>query len=289
MSNDNRRDECRMPRLAYWNQEEYDQAMHLIHQPRRLQLALEFAASVKPLAKKRVRVYVARSMVEGCDEYHEFLLDANGRLEADQEYGESLLDAELGRDALPAGCGLDTLTFHWFHPGKSFEQLAIRQDVGSWAFRQTGRKAGDVILELAFDPALKPISAYVGFGRLLGHTFEGPKMGSYHECSIVVPRPGLGQISLHMHEFFARWMKNYTTPYTVGNEYPVEVSFIFDAAFPTKPSDRKEAPFVPKSYDGRVDHVNGNPFLDVPSTTPESSIRASALKKLTLTADMLPK
>jgi len=278
-----------MPRLAYWNQEEYDKAVHLIQQPRGVQLAVEFRAGSTPLAKKRVRVYVARSMVEGCDEFHEYLLDDKGRLEIDQDYGESLVDVELGQEALPAGCGLDTLTFHWFHPGKSFEQLAIRRDVAPWTLRQASQKAGDVNFELTFDPALKPSSAYVGFGQLLGHTFEGPKMGSYPECTIALPRAGSAQISLHMHEFFARWMKSYTTPYKVGDKYAVEITFTFDAAFAAKPSNRKDSPFVPKTYDGRIDHTSGNPYLNIPATAPESSIRASAQKELSLNADMLPK
>ncbi len=92
-----------------------------------------------------------------------------------------------------------------------------------------------------------------------------------------------------MREFFARWMKNYTTPYKAGDEYPVEMSFVLDAAFSTKPSNQKDPPYVPKTYAGRMDHTSGNPYINVPSTTPESNIRASAPKKLVLTADMLPK
>jgi hypothetical protein len=278
-----------MPRLAYWNQEDYDQAIHLIQQPRKLQLAVEFRAGDTPLAKKRVRVYIARSIVEGCDEFREYLLDEKGRLEIHQDYGESLIDVELEQDALPSSCGLDRLAFHWFHPGKCFDQLAIRRDVALWAIRQASQKGGDVIFELAFDPALKPASAYVGFGQLLGHTFEGPKMGGYPECAITLPRAGVAQISVHMREFFNRWMKNYATPYKAGDEYAVEISFTFDAAFPAKPSDRKDPPYLAKAYGGRMDHTSGNPYLSVPATTPESSIRASAQKKLSVNADMLPK
>lgn len=278
-----------MPRLAYWNQEEHDRAVHLIQQPRRLQLALELHAGSIPLAKKRVRVYIARSVVEGCDEFREYLLDDKGRLEIDQEYGDSLVDIELGQETLPAASGLDTLTFHWFHPGKSFEQLAIRRDVAPWSLRQVSQKGGDVNFELTFDPALKPASAYVGFGQLLGHTFEGPKMGSYPECTIALPRSGSTRISLHMHEFFARWMRKYTTPYKVGDEYPVEISFTFDATFSTTPSNRKDPPYLPKTYAGRVDHASGNPYLNIPSTAPESNIRASAQRKLSLTAELLHK
>jgi len=280
-----------MPKLAYWNQEEYDRAMHLIQQPRRLQLVLEFTASGEPLAGRRVRVYTARSMVVGGDEYQEYTLDQHGRLKVEQEYGESLIDVELAGEALPEGCGLTSLTFHWYRPGKWYERLAIKSDLAPWQLRQLdqGQEKGEVHFQLSYDPALKPQSAFIGFTGLLGLTFEAPKLEqSYPEAAITLPQPGQAHITLRMRSFFKEWMKNYTKPYKPGDQYPIEVSLTFPATFQETPSSRTDPPFIPKQYDGRVDHRNGNPYLPIPPTDPETQITATAKKTLTLTPQMIP-
>lgn len=276
-----------MPRLAYWDQEDHDKAVHLIQQPRQLKLMIGFKTGKMSLSQKKVRVFVARSMIEGCDEYHDYLLDEKGQLELEQKYSESLIDVELDRQALPPESGLETLTFHWFYPGKWFEQLTINQDVGSWSISQIEQGKGDLKFELAFDSKLKSASAFVSFNNLLGHTFEGPKMGSTPEATVAISRAGYAHITFHFREFFEKWMSSYKTPHKAGDEYPVEISMTFNTSFNIKPSAQIAPPFVPKTYDGRVDHTDGNPYIGVPSTTPESTIQVTAKKKITITPDML--
>ena len=277
-----------MPRLAYWDQEDYDKAIHLIQQRRTLLLSLHFTANNAPLANKRVRVYVARSMVEGGDEYHDYLLGMDGQLEFSQEYCESLLDVELDAEALPPTSGLDSLTFHWFYPGKWFDQLRIERDLTPWTVKKQKEKRGDVIFDVTYDPKLIPVSASVGFTRLLGHIYEGPKMGSFPEASVSILENGKAQFIFHMQAFFEKWMSNYSTPYQVGDEFPLELTLTFDTPFDVKTSKQKDADFVPKTYDGRVDHTDGNPYLGVPSTTPEHTIQLAVKPKITLTETMLP-
>jgi len=278
----------KMPRLAYWDQEDHDKAIHLIQQQRQLKLVLAFKTGKTPLFRKKVRVYVARSMVEGCDEFCDYLLDENGQLDLEQKYSESLIDVELGSQALPSESGLQTLTFHWFHPGKWFEHLTINQDIGSWSIRQIWEGEGDLKFELTFDHKLTPASAFVGFSNLLGNSFEGPKMGSTPEATITIPKTGRAHIIFHLREFFNKWMSNYKTPYNVGDEYPIEISMTFNTSFEAKPTSKTDPPFVPKTYDGRVDHTDGNPYIGVPSTTPENTIQVNAKMNVVLTREMIP-
>jgi hypothetical protein len=277
-----------MPRLAYWDQEDHDKAMHLIHQPRNLSLQLAFAVGEVPLANKRVRVFVARSMVVGCDEFHDLLLDNEGKLELIQEYGESLIDVELGSQALPSGCEIDALTFHWFHPGKWFQSLKVKRDLESWGLRQLEQKEGDITFELTFDSKLTPMSASVNFGNLLGHIYEGPEMGSNPEATVTIPQKGKAHFTFHMRNFFEKWNSNYTTPFKVGDEYPLELFLTFNVPFEVKPSSQKDPEFVPKVYDGRVDHTNGDPYIGVPPTIPESTIQILCKQKIPITNEMIP-
>ncbi len=277
-----------MPRLAYWDQEDHDKAIHLIHQPRNLQLQLDFTVGGKPLSNKRVRVFVARSMVVGCDEFHDLLLDDQGNLELTQEYGESLIDVELNSHALPSGCNIDSLTFHWFHPGKWFQSLKIKRDLEPWRLRQVGKKAGDTTFELTYDPQLTPTSGSVNFGNLLGHIYEGPDMGSNPEATVTIPQKGKAHFIFHMKNFFEKWNSNYTTPFKVGDEYPLELLLTFDVPFEVKPSTQKDPEFVPKVYDGRVDHTNGDPYIGVPSTTPEATIQIQCKQQIPITNEMIP-
>jgi hypothetical protein len=277
-----------MPRLAYWDQEDYDKAIHLIQQSRTLNLSLGFTFNNTPLANQRVRVYVARSMVEGGDEYHDYLLDKTGKLEFAQEYHESLIDVELDSQSLPKACGLDAITFHWFYPGKWFEHLSINRDLTHWTTKTENRSNGDVIIDVSYDPRLTPASASVGFTKLLGHIYEGPDMGTFPEASVAITGKGVAQYTFYMPTFFEKWMKNFTTPYQVGDEFQLELTLTFDTLFDVKPSNRKDPDFVPKAYDGRVDHTDGNPYLGVPSTAPEHTIQIIVKPKLTLTKDMLP-
>jgi hypothetical protein len=276
-----------MPRLAYWDQEDYDKAIHLIQQHRELLLSLQFSANKTPLAKKRVRVYVARSMFEGADEYRDYLLNDEGKLDFTQEYNESLLDIELDSQALPSGSGLDALTFHWFYPGKWFDKLTINRDLGPWTATMLNEATGNVTYEVTYDPALVPISASVGFSKLLGHIFEGPKMGSFPEATVTVQKKGLTHFTFHLHTFFEKWMNNFSKPYQVGDEFPLNLTLTFETPFDVKPSSRKDPRFEPKLYDGRVDHTDGNPYLGVPSITPENTLQVSVKPKLTLTETML--
>ncbi len=277
-----------MPRLAYWDQEDYDKAIHLIQQRRTLTLALQFTANNTPLANQHIRVYVARSMVEGGDEYHDYLLGNDGTLEFTQEYCESLLDIELDSQALPPTSGLDSITFHWFYPGKWFDQLTIERDLTNWSVQKHKEKDGDVSFEVTYDTKLIPVSASVGFTRLLGHIFEGPKMGSFPEATVTIPGKGVALFTFHMRAFFEKWMGNYTTPYQVGDEFPLDLTLTFDTPFDVKTSTQKDPAFVSKAYDGRVDHTDGNPYLGVPTTTPEHTIQIAVKPKITLTETMLP-
>jgi len=276
-----------MPRLAYWDQEEHDKAMHLIRQPRELLLSLNFKANGAPLAQKRVRVYVARSMVEGCDEYHEYLLDGDGTLELNHPYNESLIDVELTKEALPSKCGIKQLIFHWFHPGKWFDKLSIHRDLSNWVVTPFTVSGGDVTVEVSFDPVLQPTSAQVNFSNLLGHIFEAPDMGSYPEATVQLSGKGKAKVTFHMTAFFEKWAKNYSQSLEVGNEYPLEILFTFNSAFEVKSSKKQDPEFVPKSYDGRVDQTDGNPYLGVPSTMPEETVQLVAKQSVTLTQDML--
>jgi hypothetical protein len=276
-----------MPRLAYWDQEDHDKAMHLIQQSRELLLSLDLKANGAPLAQKKVRVYVARSMVEGCEEYHDYLLDENGSLELTQPYKESLIDIELTREALPKKAGIDQLLFHWFHPGKWFDQLSIHRDLTNWITTPFTVSKGDVTVNVSFDATLDPTSAQVNFSNLLGHIFEAPEMGSYPEASVKLSGKGKATFTFHMDAFFEKWAKNYSKPFQVGDEYPLEVLLTFNTRFDVKPSSKQDPAFVPKTYDGRVDQTDGNPYLGVPSTTPEQTVQLVAKDKVILTPEML--
>ncbi|MHA2406633.1 MAG: hypothetical protein ACXACH_07765 [Candidatus Hermodarchaeia archaeon] len=231
---------------------------------------------------------MARSMFEGGDEYRDYLLNDEGKLEFTQEYNESLLDIELDSQALPPDSGLDTLTFHWFYPGKWFDKLKINRELSPWTAKILNETAGNVTFEVTYDPPLVPVSASVGFTKLLGHIFEGPKMGSFPEATVTVQKKGLAHFTFHMHTFFEKWMNNFSTPYQVGDEFPLNLTLTFDTPFDVKSSSRKDPEFIPKEYDGRVDHTDGNPYLGVPSTNPENTLQVSVKPKLTLTETMLP-
>ncbi len=277
----------KMPRLAAWDQEDYDKATHQIRQPRRLQLELSFVTGASPLAGQPVRVYTARSVLgESMEDYLDYRLDASGKLATELEYNESLIDAELTGKALPSGCGLDKMTLHWFHPGKWFEKLTMTTDIKPWLL--TKAKPGDGALEfdLSYDPKLKPLSGYIGFGGLLGHTFDSGD-GSWPECEIKGTDPGKAHIIVKMREFFKGWMKNYPKPFEAGQDYPIDFLFTFAASFGANPSGQKDPDFVPKHYDGRVDHKDGDPYLGVPSLDPESTIQIAAKRKIKITPDML--
>ena len=220
-----------MPRLAYWDQEDHDKAMHLIRQPRELLLSLHFQANGAPLAKKHVRVYVGRSMVEGCDEFHDYLLNKEGKLDLPQPYGESLIDVELSQDALPADCGVGVILFHWYHPGQWFDQLSIHRDLTNWRVDSSAVNNGNIKFEVTFDPALQPTSAQVNFSNLLGHIFEAPEMGSFPEATVKVTRKNKVTFIVHIQSFFEKWAKNYQTPFQVGDEYPLELILTFNTSF----------------------------------------------------------
>ena len=92
---------------AYWNQDEYDRALHLIAQPRQLELDFGFMGGGRPLARKAVRVYTKRTIFEGGDVFTDLTIDGDGRLMGPLAYDHSLIEIELPGTSLPHGCGLD--------------------------------------------------------------------------------------------------------------------------------------------------------------------------------------
>ena len=66
--------------LAYWNQDEYDEAVHKIHQKRNLLLDIKFKYGEHKIVENKVRVYTDRVPYIGGDVYTEIPLVGEGRL-----------------------------------------------------------------------------------------------------------------------------------------------------------------------------------------------------------------
>ena len=276
-----------MPRLAHWNQEEYDRAVHQIHQERQLNLSLDFTKGEIPLSGKLVHVCVARRIFRDGDQYYTYQLDESGKLEIKQEYGESLVDVELRAEALPTAMGLDRIILHWFKPNYWCTQLSVHHDVAFWQLRERDQQQGNITYELNFNPQLQPKSSYLSFDNLLGLKFAPKVAVSKREASIEIPHAGLAYITFRMNNYFSKWLKNYSPPLSVGDICKILISMTFEYNFQVIESNRKDPPFIAKQYDGLVDQSDGNPYLSIPSVTPEQSITVIAKKQVRITPDML--
>lgn len=276
---------------AYWNQEAYDRAVHLIDQPRQTELGFRFLVGGRPLAGKCARVYTRRCFVAGGDEFTERALDPEGRLRGRLDYGHSLVETEFPAESLPAGSGLESVALRWFRPGEWRDALGASLDLARFSLGETPvGKDVSVALEFAFDPAFTVARFYIAFGNLLGLEFSADGKTEATEAEARVVGAGRARLEFRMRDFFAKWNGNYSRPYRAGDAYAVSGSITLappPGFFESRPSARRDSPYAPRKYAGEVSHEDGNPFLDVPSTAPVEEVACTFSRQVKVTAAML--
>ena len=265
---------------AFWNQEEYDSASHKVYQPRWMWLEVALRQDSVSLAGQAIRWVTTRS---GCGDAAARILDADGRWRERVSYDESTIDLEL--DRIPGADRPTQIVLHWYRPGVRIDALRICLDVGTFKFRvRTPSGTGRQAYVLAYSPDYVPMSFYVHFGQLLGLSLRPHGEMSAREASADILSPGRAQVTLDLAHFLARWRDNIGQRTGPGEAYPIQVGAVFrppDRVIQEVVSEAVDPPFVPVEYAGLVDASDGNPFLDVPSTEPETWVRVHLSTRVT--------
>jgi hypothetical protein len=280
--------------LAFWNQEEYDLAMHAIDQSRELHMDITVKDGKKPIDRTFFQVCTLRTPFEGGDECIEVKLDANGRFQGLIKYNHSLIDTTFDSRGIPPSCGIDTMSFIWYHPGKWFSSLIYVIDFSQFHVKEKLSAQKDKV-EFSFSYPAYWIEKTVGvyFGDLYGISSDAeqePQGRTDSEVIIKREEKGTCVVILNMKNFFLHWNDNYSTPYKAEDIYPVSVVFSIvppEGFFKTTPSRRKDPSFVPRQYGGEVDSSDGDPFLSVPSIEPLKEGNIEIKRRIRVTGAMV--
>ncbi|MBN1698635.1 MAG: hypothetical protein JW881_14060 [Spirochaetales bacterium] len=273
---------------AYWNQEEYDRALHAIDQPRDLTLQLTVTNGGKPSAGLPFEIVTGDEVSSG------EILDAAGYFRKKVRYHHSFIETVFDNRIIPSSSRIDSTTYSWYYPGEWFSSLIYTVDFSLFSVKER-MSAGKEEMEYAFSyPAgWKEKNAGVSFGSLYGMSSDAaaePGGRKDTEARIIREEKGVCRVILHMNDFFRKWNDNYSTPYKAGDAYRVTIGLTLMPPgdfFTTAPSDRLDPAFVPKRYGGEVEATDGDPFLSVPSIVPEEKIRIEITRDIRLTAEML--
>jgi hypothetical protein len=286
-------DDEKLP-LAFWNQEEYDRAIHTIDQSRQLTIDITVKDGENLVTKSPFAICTNRSAFEGGDECEEVTPDTKGRFQRLIHYDHSLIDVTFDRRSIPSSCGIDTMSFIWYHPGKWFSSLIYTVDFSPFlAIEKLSSEKESVEFSFTYPEHWIENKVGVSFGNLYGINSDAEKEPRGRtDSEVVIKREGKGRcvVILNMKSFFQRWNDNYSTPYKPGDMYPVSVVFRLAPPhdfFTTTPPERKDPPFVPKKYGGEVDSSDGDPFLSVPSIEPMEEVMVAIRRKIKVTGAMV--
>jgi hypothetical protein len=286
-------DDEKLP-LAFWNQEEYDRAIHTIDQPRQLTIEITVKDGENPVTRSPFAICTRHTPFEGGDECMEVSLDTKGRFQRLMKYDHSLIDVTFDDRSIPSVCGIDTMSFVWYHPGKWFSSLIYDVDFSPFLVNEK-LSADRESVEFSFTYPGHWVEKNVGvsFGNLYGINSDAEKEPRGRtDSEVVIKREdrGICVATLNMKSFFLRWNDNYSTPYKPGDMYPVSVVLRLAPPqdfFTTTPSERKDPSFVPKKYGSEVDSSDGDPFLSVPSIEPVEEVRIEIRREIKVTGAMV--
>jgi hypothetical protein len=296
---------------AYWNQDENDRALHAIDQPRVTTFAVTARIAGAPAGGTRFKVRTLHTTVIGGDRFVDYALDQEGRVRARLPYDHSLIETIFGRTSLPAGSGIDTLSFVWFQPAAWVESLSLDVDLAAFHVERSAPDAeGSVRFDISYDPTLEPKDVEALFGMnlmgtgdaisLLGVQFVPSIVSEAREARAAFLGPGKARVSFEMAPFFAQWNKSYTHPLRAGDTYTIGLTMRLTpppetageggarirGPFAEVPSTREDPPYVaPPPRRRRVSWL-GNPYLQVPSAKPTRTIVIKVSAQVRLTTAM---
>ncbi|MBN2532511.1 MAG: hypothetical protein JXB88_06440 [Spirochaetales bacterium] len=258
---------------AYWNQEEYDRAIHKIHQPRNLFLSISIWNGNEVFSNKTFCVYTGRQKYGSEDAYFNISLNEYGKAEQKIDYNHSFIGIELTPSLLPVESGIAAVFFSWYNPGTWVSELSVDIDVTHFSNRvYPSSDDGFVRSDLFYYPGFREKKVWVCFESLFVLTStrkEHPQGLIAKEAEIKREEDGRISIILNMPGFFRKWNKNYASPWQEGDIYPVSISISLTPPagfFRTVLSGKQDLTFVPKNYNGKVEVSDGDPYLFIPST-----------------------
>jgi hypothetical protein len=291
---------------AFWNQDAYDRALHAIEQPREATLAITARVAGAPASGQRLRVCTLRTPVIGGDRFVDYTLDQQGHLRARHAYGNSLIEVLFERAHLPAGSGIDILSFAWFASSTWIEGLSLDVDLSAFRIdRHPPDAEGRVVFDIHYDPALEPqrITARFGSNGWVSHTYVSFEPGVESPAKIARGSflgPGRARVSFEMATYLDPWERSFPKP-RLGTTYQTEIEAVLvqpaagdgDAGAPPRrlltvtPSSRADPPFIPPPPRRRRDSWEGNPYVVLPSTKPFERVTITVFSAIEITRSML--
>ncbi len=283
-------------RPAFWNQDEYDRAMHAIFQDRQtdLSVSVQTPAGIEAQAQT-ARLH--RHAVEDEFNNHPLKFDAEGKFtQAALPYPASMLLIELGDDFMAAdaeaqGCVAsieETLRLDWYQPSQHFESVDVSINTALFDARAAASEGTRAQVTLTIPQGAKIKEVDAGLGRI-----AGAQLGPNRQSDFFASQTDGNTITISadLKPFFKQYLDNHSTAPKPGELYSFNGSVTLEAPAgifaQTPAADRQDPPYTPGSYDGKVSTRNGDPYLDIPEVTPHTTITLSFVAKVKLTKEML--
>ncbi|MBN2441880.1 MAG: hypothetical protein JXJ04_11050, partial [Spirochaetales bacterium] len=206
----------------------------------------------------------------------------------------SFIGIDLTQSFIPKENGIQNIFYSWYKPGFRAEELSVTIDTSQFfCITYPASDSGIIQCDLLFPPDWEEKKVWVCFERNFALTStpgEHPHELRAKEATII--REGKGKITifLTLPDFFRRWNKTYTRPWRAGDVYPVELSLTLlppENFTQVTLSDKKDPPFIPNHYEGKVDASKGDPYLFIPSVEPLEEIIIETTIHIPLTDAMI--
>ena len=182
----------------------------------------------------------------------------------------------------------ETLRLDWFQPGKHFKQVDISVHTALYDARASTSAVELAQVALKLPPGATIQSVYAGLGRIVGAELGPNKQSQFFAAQTT---DGTTTITADLKAFFGQYLDNHSTAPKPGELYNFTGSVTLDAPDGTftqlADPQRQDPPFVFGDYDCKVSTQNGDPYLDIPSTTPHTTVTLRFSAKVKLTQAML--
>ncbi|NDJ53882.1 MAG: hypothetical protein GYB68_12480 [Chloroflexi bacterium] len=272
---------------AFWNQEEFDRAMHLIDQPRSVDLNVDIqnAGQPTPFELMRGRFQLGVMATEEPGTYSD---PPDGSFNQSIDYEHSYLAIETALFEVDDLNG--EISVQWYQPGQNFESVAINLDLSDFsASAEPPTESGLVNLSLSYPADWESSQITGSFDRMLGIS-NVPTLGEYESFIVRTPSlPGQTTLTFDLNSFFSRYQDNYANRFEPGDLFPISATFTFadpPAAFRSVSSNQSDPPFEPTEYPCLVDSSGGDPYLNLPPTEPFQQVVVTLRHEFVVTEAM---
>lgn len=282
-------DEKTSTQCAFWNQEDYDKAVHTIKQVRRVRTTFLKFIDGEPSSLRRVGLSYRE---EG--KTRNLQLKHDGSVARNLTYTNSLLRFVV-TPKYYAGLtdhGFDSVEFMWKRPGEWIDAIKGVIDLEPFVLAANSSLDPTVVTyAFTYAPTYTPRNVMISFGNLVGQEYNAGNEWKNDLGSVTLSPTGTGVITVRMKDFFAKWNESYSTPYKAGDLYTISLSMTFDAPknlIAQAASAKQDPKFVAKKYACQADHLEGNPFLEVPDVTPDTYVRFERSLEVPVSVGMIP-